>query len=359
MDPKYVFDYARETDTILILNGSENSVDKTFFYLTEASSGIFEGSILVVKPNKLSIITSELEEQSARETGHEVIVANRRNDMEEAIKKELKDADVVGLNYTAISLETYRRLLRIIPEKRFVDVSASIAECRRIKNENEIRKLKEAAKIGSEAFEKFISKLREGMTERELAAEVVHEMMLLGASGPSFDSIVAFGQNSSIPHYSPQNTKLKKGDFVLTDYGALFERYCSDITRTVVFGRATQKQKDIYEKVLEAQEESMKLIRENVNGRDVDAAARNVIDSSEYKGRFIHGLGHGIGMDVHDHPAMGMNYDLPLKENMVVTDEPGIYIPGFGGVRIEDDVIVKKNGFERITSAPREFIEIS
>ncbi len=359
MDPKHVFDYARETDTILIINGNENSIDKTFFYLTEAKSGIFEGSMLLVRPSGLRIITSELEEQSARETGHEVTVANGRSQVEETIKNELKDTDVVGLNYSSLTLETYTRLLRIIPEKRFVDVSASIAECRRIKTDSELGKLREAARIGSEAFEHFSSKLKEGMTERELAAEVAHEMMLLGASGPSFDTIVAFGANSSMPHYSPQNVKLKKGDFVLTDYGALYDRYCSDITRTVIFGRATQKQKDIYETVLQAQEESMKAIKENVNGRDVDHVARSIIDSTEYKGRFIHGLGHGLGMDVHDHPALSLGFDFPLKENMVVTDEPGIYIPGYGGVRIEDDLIVKKNGAERITSAPRELIEIS
>lgn len=359
MDPKHVFDYARETDTILIFNGSENSVDKTFFYLTEASSGIFEGSFLIVKPDALKIVTSELEEESARSTGHEVIVANSRSQIEEAIKNELKDTDVVGLNYSSLTLEAYTRLLRMIPEKRFIDVSASISECRRIKNENELNKLREAAKIASEAFEKFTEKLREGMTERELAAEVAHEMMLLGASGPSFDTIVAFGKNSSMPHYSPQNTKLKKGDFVLTDYGALFERYCSDITRTVVFGRASEEQKNMYDVVYRAQDAAMKAIRENINGRDVDLVAREVIDSSKYKGRFIHSLGHGVGMDVHDHPALSANFDFPLKENMVVTNEPGVYVPGFGGVRIEDDVIVKKDGCERITTAPRDFIEIS
>lgn len=359
MDPKHIFDYARDTDTILIFNGNENSVDKTFFYLTEASSGIFEGSFLIVKPDSMKILTSVLEEESAKSTGLDVAVVHSRREGEEAIKNELKDTDVVGLNYSSLTLESYTMLLRMIPEKRFVDVSASISECRRIKKDSELKKLREAARIGSEAFDNFSTKLREGMTERELAAEVAHEMMLLGASGPSFDTIAAFGSNSSMPHYAPQNTKLKKGDFVLTDYGALYEKYCSDITRTVVFGRATQKQKDMYEVVLNAQEEAMKMIRENVNGKDVDKAARDVIDRSEFKDRFIHGLGHGVGMDVHDHPAMSLNFDFPLKENMVVTNEPGVYVPGFGGVRIEDDVIVKKNGHEVISTAPKEFIEIS
>ena len=359
MDPKGLFDYARETDTILIFNGNENSVDKTFFYLTEVRSGIFEGSTLIVKPDGLKILTSKLEEQSARESGHEVIVVNSSSDFEEKLKQELKETDVIGLNYSSLTLENYTRILRIIPEKRFVDVSASIEECRRIKHPSEIKKLKEAARIASEAFPIFIEKLKEGITERELAAEVEYEMMKLGASGASFSTIVAFGKNASMPHYSPGNTKLKKGDFVLVDYGALYERYCSDTTRTVIFGRGSAKQKEMYEIVKNAQEESIKAIRENVNGKDVDAVARKIIDSSPYRGKFIHGLGHGLGMDVHDHPALGTSLDIPLKENMVITDEPGVYDPEIGGVRIEDDLIVKKNGSERITTSTREYMEIS
>lgn len=359
MDPRGIFDYARETDTILIYNGNENSVDKTFFYLTEVKSGIFEGSLLIVKPDSLKILTSRLEEQSARESGHEVVVFSGATDFDDKLRKELKDTDVIGLNYASLTLENYTRLLRIIPEKRFVDVSASIEECRRIKKESELKKLREAAKIASEAFPIFIEKLREGMTERELAAEVEYEMMKLGASGASFSTIVAFGKNASMPHYSPGNTKLKRGDFVLVDYGALYERYCSDTTRTVVFGRGTERQKEIYDIVKMAQEESMKAIRENVNGKDVDAIARKIIDSSPYKGKFIHGLGHGLGMDVHDHPALGTSMDIPLKANMVITDEPGIYDPEIGGVRIEDDLIVKKDGVERITTSSRDYMEIS
>ncbi len=359
MDPKRIFNYARETDTILIINGNENSVDKTFYYLTEAKSGIFEGSMLIVKPDSITIVTSQLEEEAARETGHRVIIANSRKEFDDTLKRELSDVDVIGLNYSTLSLEQYIRLMRTIPEKRFINVSASISECRRIKQESEIEKIKEAAKIASEAFEKFIEKLHDGMTERELAAEVVHEMMLLGAEGPSFDSIVAFGKNSALPHYTPQDAKLKRGDFVLIDFGAYYNRYASDITRTVVYGRATEEQKLMYETVLRAQEESMKAIKENVNGKDVDLIARKIIDDSQFKGRFIHSLGHGVGMDVHDHPALSPSYDFTLKENMVITNEPGIYVPGVGGVRIEDDVVVKKNGHEVITSATKELLELS
>ena len=160
-----------------------------------------------------------------------------------------------------------------------------------------------------------------------------------------------------MPHYMPGNAKLKKNDFVLMDYGALYNRYCSDTTRTVVFGRADEKQRDMYETVKLAQQESKDALKAGINGKDIDMIARKIIDE-KYPGRFIHSLGHGVGLDVHDHPALSPTLDFMLKANMVITDEPGVYIPGFGGVRIEDDLIIKKNGHEEITSAPRELMEL-
>jgi Xaa-Pro dipeptidase len=359
MDFKNVFGYARETDAILIIQGDENSVDKTFFYLTGVDGGLFEGSALIVKPDEVKIITSALEEETARKTGLEVIVANGKAEFEKTIKDNLGGLDSIGLNYSALTVSRYKDVLRIIPDKEFVDVSSSIMEARRMKSPEELSRIREAAKIGSEAFESTVTKLKEGMTESEVSALIAYEMMKLGASEPSFSTIVAFGENASMPHYSPGDRKLKKNDFVLIDFGARYRRYCSDITRTVVFGRASPDQREMYDVVFRAQDESMKTIRENVNGKDVDAVARKIIDSTKFKGRFIHSLGHGLGMDVHDHPALSSNYDFPLKANMVVTVEPGVYVPRVGGVRIEDDVIVKKDGFELITTAPRELMEIS
>lgn len=355
-----LFAYAREAETILILNGGEESIDKNFFYLTGADSGSFEGSAVIVTKDGLKIVTSQLEEEIARGTGHEVLVYNSRNGMRDILKEEFKDVNTVGLNYSALTMNLYKELLKIIPDKEFVDVSSSIAEARKIKSDEELDKIREAAKIGSEILPAILDRLREGVTESQVAAEMAYEMMKAGASEPSFSSIVAFGSNSSMPHYAPHNVKLKKGDFVLMDYGALYKKYCSDITRTVVFGRASQEQKDMYEVVKLAQSESMKAIRDGANGKDVDGVASKIIDDSKYKGRFIHSLGHGLGMDVHDHPALSRNLDFILKENMVVTVEPGVYVPKVGGVRIEDDVIVKKNGFEKITSAPTyDLIEVS
>jgi len=355
---KKIFEYAKDVDALLIMEGDENSVDKTFFYITDPDGGIFESSALIVRPDNVKILTGQLEEEIAKRTGMDVIVTKGMSDLHKQIVDNLKGLTSIGLNYSSLTLQQYRGLLRVIPDKEFVDISSSIEESRRLKDAEELNRIKGAAKIASEAIENVIPSIKEGMTETELASEMAYHMMRLGASEPSFSTIVAFGKNSSMPHYSPGNAKLKRGDFVLIDYGARYRRYCSDVTRTFVFGRATPEQKDVYETVLAAQKAGFSKIRENVNGKDVDMAARAVIDGSKYKGRFIHSLGHGVGMDVHDHPAFSPNFDIPIKENMVVTVEPGIYIPDFGGVRIEDDVIVKKDGCEIISTAPRELIEL-
>ncbi len=358
MKERRIFDYVRDVDSILIMNGGENQTDKTFFYLTGAKSGIFEGSALYVKPDKIKIITSQLEEEAAKETGLDVITFKTAQEKNDIIKNLFEKCINIGLNYSAVTLDMYKDILKIIPDKEFMDVSQSILESRKIKENDELKNIKEAAKIASDSFEDFTKTLHEGMTESELAANVVYSMMKNGASGESFSTIVAFGKNSAIPHYSPGKAKLKKNDFVLIDYGALYNRYCSDTTRTIVFGKANDEQKEIYETVKKAQHDSMIAITEGINGKNIDKIARDIIDSTKYRGRFIHSLGHGVGLDVHDHPALSPNYDFILKNNMVVTDEPGIYVTGFGGVRIEDDVIVKKDGYEEITSAPKDLIEL-
>ncbi len=358
MKSKRIFDYVRDVNVALIFNGGENHIDKTFFYLTEAKSGIFEDSALYVKSGEIKIITSELEETAARETGFDILTFKNRNEFSEILKKLFEKDITIGINYSSLTLELYKDILNIIPDKEFIDISQSIFEARKIKEEDEIKKIREAARLASDSFKDVLQKIREGMTETEVASEMVYAMMKNGASGESFNTIVGFGKNSAIPHYSPGKYKLRKNDFVLIDYGALYQRYSSDITRTFIFGKASEEQKMMYETVKKAQSESMKSIKENENGRSIDKIARDIIDSTKYKGRFIHSLGHGVGMDVHDHSALSPSYDFILKSNMVVTDEPGIYIPGFGGVRIEDDVLVKKDGYEQITTAPKDLIEL-
>jgi Xaa-Pro dipeptidase len=201
--------------------------------------------------------------------------------------------------------------------------------------------------------------LFEGMYEYEIAAEIEYNLQKNGADCSAFEIISSFGKNTAEPHYSHGNTKLKKGDFVLFDFGSRFKKYNSDITRTFVFGKADKKQKEIYETVLYAQQIGFDSIKPDVLTSEVHYAVQNYIDNTRYKGCFIHSTGHSIGLSVHD-GIIGLNQknSVKLKEDMVFTVEPGIYIPGFGGVRIEDDILIKKEGIKILTKYPRTFLEI-
>jgi Xaa-Pro dipeptidase len=183
-------------------------------------------------------------------------------------------------------------------------------------------------------------------------------MQRLGASGPSFTTNASFGPNAAEPHHSPGSERLRKGDFALFDFGALFNRYGSDITRTFFYHRATSRQKEMYEVVKEAQQAGFDAIRAGAISKDVDAAARAVIDGSSFKDLFIHSLGHGIGLSVHDGGRLASGSDLVLEENMVLTVEPGVYVRGEGGVRIEDDIRVTKDGYELLTFTPKDLTVI-
>lgn len=353
-----VFKGIDEVESILITNGGENSIDKAFFYFCGAEGGLFEGSSLVVDRDKVKMFVFSLEEESAKATGNEVYVASSQAEMRENIAKELGHKKKIGVNLSSITVNMFENIKKTLPKPQFKDISTNIQNARIVKDAGEITKIKEAARISSEVYESVLSEIREGMTENDVASLLVWKMMSNGASSTSFSSIVGFGPNSAIPHYFPGSVKLKKGDFILTDYGALYRRYCADITRTVVFGRASEEQREMYDLVYQAQIQSKALIKAGVNGRVVNQKAWDIIDATKYKGRLMHGIGHGIGLEVHDHAALG-HEDLELKENMTITVEPGVYVPGFGGVRIEDDVIVKKDGFEQITGkTPKDLIEV-
>ncbi|MEM0133969.1 MAG: Xaa-Pro peptidase family protein [Thermoplasmatales archaeon] len=354
MDVEKLFDINQNVEGILIYNGGESSNDPSFFYFTQLTRGLFESSYAFLTRKNLKVITSQLEEETAKSEDLDVEVFTSGKERDELLKEVTKDTTFIGINYSGLTHADFLSLRDKLPDKEFVDVGDSISNLRQIKSEREIAKLKEAARIVSVVGDAIPGMLKEGMTENELAARVNYEMMKNGASSPSFDTIAAFGPDAAEPHFSGGIRKLKKGDVVLVDFGAKYERYCSDMTRTCFFGRPEKEMEEMYETVLKAQDAGFKAIRSGENGKVVDGAARKVIDSSKFKGKFIHSLGHGVGLNVHDHPALGSQTDFFLKENMVVTVEPGVYIPNKGGVRIEDDVVVTKNGCQIITTASRD-----
>lgn len=227
-----------------------------------------------------------------------------------------------------------------------------------VKNPQETDYIRKAAEIVDRAFELILPTMRPGVRESDVAAELEYQMLMLGSEGAAFETICASGFRSALPHGKASRKKIKSGDFVTLDFGALIHGYCSDITRTVVVGQASARQKKIYEIVKRAQRAAVQKIRPGASTRAVDAAARNIISKAGYGKQFGHGTGHGLGLEVHQGPSLSPRNDSRLVAGMIVTVEPGIYIPGFGGVRIEDDVRVTRSGHEVLTQAPKRLIEL-
>lgn len=236
-------------------------------------------------------------------------------------------------------------------------LSSLMRELRMRKDREEIRLMEKAAQVVDDVFEEILAMNLIGMSERELALKI--ELMIRERSdGISFEPIVASGENGANPHHAPGERKLKKGDLVILDYGAKWESYCSDITRTIALGKPDEKLLEIYEVVKNAQESAFQTVREGITAREVDKAAREYIAKAGYSKYFTHRTGHGLGLDVHEEPYIGPDRELVLENGMTFTIEPGIYLPGLGGVRIEDDVMVENGRGERLTKAERELIQL-
>lgn len=236
----------------------------------------------------------------------------------------------------------------------FVGVSGWVQELRMIKTTEEIESIRKAAKIGDEAFAKLLPKIRSGVAEQDLALELEFLMRKMGASGMSFSPIVASGPNSALPHARPSERILSHGDFVVFDFGCIVNGYCSDMTRTVIVGEPTEKHLLIYDLVLKAQMESLAAVAPGKSGAEIDSIARGVISDAGYGEYFGHGLGHGVGLEIHENPRLSKIDHTILRPGMVVTVEPGVYLPGFGGVRIEDLVLVTDDGHDIFSSTFKE-----
>ena len=228
-----------------------------------------------------------------------------------------------------------------------------MGELRASKSEEEIVSLIRAQRVSEKALEAVLGIIRPGMTEKEVMAELVYHMLKNGSEGNSFDPIVVTGANTSMPHGVPGDTVIREGDFVTMDFGSLADGYCSDMTRTVAVGYATEEMKNIYAIVLEAQLAGIAAARSGVPGKVIDQAARDVIEKAGYGPYFGHGFGHSLGLDIHEAPNAGPRGETPMAVNDVCSAEPGIYLPGRFGVRIEDVMIIRPDGAEVITKAPK------
>ncbi|MCG8541638.1 MAG: Xaa-Pro peptidase family protein [Clostridia bacterium] len=264
----------------------------------------------------------------------------------------------LGFEDEFVTVSQYNEFIEKLNDIHFTPLKDTLNRLRAIKDEDEIDEIRKAAHIADKTFEYICSILKAGITEWEVALEIENFMKKKGAAGTAFKSIVASGKRASLPHGVASHKVIEEGDFVTLDFGCIYNGYCSDMTRTVVIGKATDRQKEIYNIVLEAQEAVLGFIKPGITGYDADKIARDIIKAKGYGDYFGHGLGHGVGLEVHELPKLSPLGKDTLQANMVVTDEPGIYLPDFGGVRIEDLIVVTENGCEVLSKSPKHLIEL-
>lgn len=260
-----------------------------------------------------------------------------------------------GFENTSISYRSYNSFGKMF--KDLVPIDGTILNMRAVKDAEEIENIRMAEHIGDMAFEHILPYIKPGVSERDIALEIEYFMKKNGAEGLSFDTIVATGSHGALPHAEPEERLIKKGDFVTMDFGCVYKGYSGDMTRTVCVGKATDEMKKVYNTVLKAQLSSLEMLMAGVNPAEVHKNAQRIIDEN-YKGMFGHGLGHGVGLDVHENPSVSPKNTNPLENGNVVTVEPGIYIPGFGGVRIEDLVVIEDKSIINLTKSPKDLMEI-
>lgn len=264
--------------------------------------------------------------------------------------------DKIGFEDRTISYNSFKMMSRAMPAVTTIGVSDELNEYRKVKSEEECKIIRRAEQIGDMAFEHILPFIKPGITEREIALELEYFMKKQGASGLSFDTIVAVGERSALPHANLTDKKVEEGKVVLMDYGCVYDGYCSDMTRTVAVGYADDKTKNIYDIVLKAQLAAINSIKAGVYNREVDKVARDIITDAGYGENFNHSLGHGVGLEIHEQPNLSPRSEDILKIGNVVSVEPGIYVEGFCGIRIEDIVMVTDNGCENFTRSPKDLI---
>jgi Xaa-Pro aminopeptidase len=281
--------------------------------------------------------------------------------MLQAVVRAVRRAGIerLGIEGDSMTVGLRDRLAEKLPKVEIVASSELVERLRLVKDADEIARLRVAVEQAEKAFAALRSILRPEMTEKEAADELEHQFRLHGAKDAAFPTIVAVGPRAALPHATPSSRRrIGEADFVLVDWGANEGLYRSDLTRVLVTGRISAKFKRIYGIVLEAQARAIAAVRPGVSGHDVDRVARAVIARAGFGRRFRHGLGHGLGMLVHEAPRLAVKSQVILKPGMVVTVEPGIYLPGWGGIRIEDDVLVTRTGREVLTSVPKRLEDV-
>ncbi|ABB14332.1 M24 family metallopeptidase [Carboxydothermus hydrogenoformans] len=315
------------------------------------------GAVLIT-PEKNYFITDFRYVEQATKQCPGFIIEKHEDTIYSRVAELLKGLKIDTLYFEgdALSFKDYRELSEKASGVNLVSLPEIVDELREIKDKGEVEVIKKACAIADAAFNHLLKKLTPGMSEKEVAWELEKFMREAGAEDIAFETIVASGERGALPHGVASEKKIVSGEMVTLDFGAKYQGYHSDITRTVAIGEPSEKMLEIYDVVLEAQEAALQAVRPGALAVDVDRVARDIIAKAGYAEYFGHGLGHGVGLNIHEGPRLSPKGKAVLQPGMVVTIEPGIYLPGSGGVRIEDTVLVTESGFEVLTRSPKNLI---
>jgi len=329
-----------------------------WYYLTGFTG---ESGALVVEKDRATLITDGRFTVQAKEEVPGIRTVLQKGGLYQALGEWLRQRGLrrVGFDPFQLSLAQWNAVRKAAGAKCRTIEAAGIPEGLRMrKDAQELAQMRKAAVVVGEVFESVLKLVRPGVRESELAAELEYQMRRRGASGPAFETIVASGKRSALPHARPTSKKLRKNELVVLDLGVILGHYCSDMTRTVYLGRAPKRIREWYQGVREAQAAGVAAVEEGITCGEVDSAVREVLRTAGLEAHFVHSTGHGLGLEVHEEPRVARGQQIRLQAGNVITIEPGVYVEGAGGIRIEDDVVVGATGNEVLTRVKRDLIEI-
>ncbi|MGE7954311.1 M24 family metallopeptidase [Lysinibacillus xylanilyticus] len=315
------------------------------------------GTVVITQTQALLLVDFRYTQQATNQSKEFDVREIDRSHLYETIQEILDTESIqtVGFEQQHVTYETYQ-LMSSKLTATLKPLSNIVENLRMIKTTEEIELIKKAAWVSDEAFKYILTFIKPGVSEIDIANELEFHMRKNGATGAAFDIIVASGHRSALPHGVASDKKIEKGDMLTLDFGAYYQGYRSDMTRTIAVGEPPEKLKEVYQIVYDSLQKALSNMKAGITGKEADSYSRDFIKAKGYGKNYGHGSGHGIGLDIHENIFMSTVCENILEENMVLTVEPGIYIPKIGGVRIEDDVIVTKNGVEVITNSPKELI---